>query len=76
MPADLAAKVLTIGGIINPAATASLYVPLHGKEPYAGIKVARDLKYGPSERNLLDVFASEATTSQAKSVLLLLHGRG
>ena len=29
------------------------------KEPYQGVKVERDVKYGPADRNLLDVFAPE-----------------
>ena len=33
---------------------------MHAKEPYAGVKVIRDVKYGPDERNTLDMFGRKA----------------
>src|SRR5262249_2227268 len=44
-------------------------------EPYQGVKIERDVKYGPAERNLLDVFTPEATSS-ARPVLIFVHGGG
>jgi len=43
------------------------------KEPYSGVKIERDLKYGAAERNLLDVFMPEAN-SPARPVLIYVHG--
>ena len=51
MPDDIAAKVKEIGRVIDPPKTAPLYVPLHPKEPYEGVKVTREVKYGPDARN-------------------------
>jgi acetyl esterase/lipase len=48
---------------------------LQEKEPYRGIKVERDLKYGPADRNLLDVFGPETSTSPLP-VLIFVHGGG
>jgi triacylglycerol lipase len=76
MPSDIAAKVAEIGAVINPPATAKLYGPLQEKEPYRGIKVTRDLKYGPDERNLLDVFTPEAPSATPRPVLIFIHGGG
>lgn len=73
MPEDLAWKLLELGRVIDPPKTVELYAPLQEKEPYSGVKVDRDVKYGPADRNLLDVFAPEATTS-ARPVLIFVHG--
>ena len=49
------------------------YATLQEKEPYRGIKVERDIKYGPAERNLLDVFHGRRDSS-AQPVLIFVHG--
>src|SRR6202034_3019737 len=53
MPPEIAKKLVELGRVIDPPATAKLYAPLQPKEPYFGVRVERDLKYGPAERNLL-----------------------
>jgi acetyl esterase/lipase len=73
MPADIAARVKEIGVAIDPPRTAAIYAPLHAPEPYAGVKVERDLKYGPDGRHLLDVFVPEAGTGP-RPVLVFVHG--
>lgn len=75
MPADIAAKLLELGRVIDPPKTVPLFVPLHEKEPYSGVKIERDVKYGPAERNLLDVFMPE-TNSAARPILIFVHGGG
>ena len=75
MPPDLAAKVSAIGRVIDPAKSAPLYIPLQEKEPYVGVKVLRDVRYGPDDRNLLDVFSPE-TASAPRPVLIFVHGGG
>src|SRR5262245_43073817 len=52
-------KLRTIGVNLNPemiAATAALVAPLHAGTSREGVKITRDLKYGPHERHRLDVF--------------------
>jgi acetyl esterase/lipase len=73
MPPDVAAKLLEIGRIVDPPATAPLYAPLQQKEPYQGVKTERDVKYGPVDRNQLDVFTPEAGSS-FRPVLMFVHG--
>jgi acetyl esterase/lipase len=75
MTEDLAWKLLEIGRAIDPPKTAALYVPLQQKEPYPDVKTERDVKYGPAERHLLDVFTPEANSSP-RPVLIYIHGGG
>lgn len=75
MPADLAAKVRAIGPVIDPPATAAIYKSLHLREPYPGVKIERDIKYGPHERHILDVFTPEKADGP-RPVLIFIHGGG
>jgi triacylglycerol lipase len=74
LPADIAAKLQEFGRVVEPK-TAALFVPLQQKEPYPGVKTERDVKYGPADRNLLDIFMPE-TAAPARPVLIFLHGGG
>lgn len=73
MSEDLAWKLLELGRVVDPPKTAALYAPMQQKEPYAGVKIERDVQYGPAERHLLDVFMPEAH-SQPRPVLIYVHG--
>jgi acetyl esterase/lipase len=75
MSEDLAWKLLELGRIIDPPKTAALYAPMQEKEPYQGVKVERDVKYGTADRHLLDIFTLEAN-STARPVLIYIHGGG
>ena len=75
MTSEIADKLATIGRIIEPQKTAAIYAPMHGKEPYAGITITRDIAYGPAERNLLDVFVADGTNGPCP-VLVFVHGGG
>ncbi|MDH2382099.1 alpha/beta hydrolase [Bradyrhizobium sp. CER78] len=75
MPEDLAWKLLELGRVVDPPKTAALYAPLQQKEPYQGVKVERDAKYGPADRHLLDVFTPD-TTAPPRPVLIYIHGGG
>jgi triacylglycerol lipase len=73
MPDDIAWKLVEIGPVADSPDTAAIYAPLQEKEPYAGLKVERDVKYGPAESNRLDVFTPMAA-SPLRSVLIFVHG--
>ena len=75
MSEDLAWKLLEFGRVIDPPKTAALFAPMQQKEPYQGVKTERDVKYGPADRHLLDVFTPE-TASPARPVLIFIHGGG
>jgi acetyl esterase/lipase len=73
IPRNISLELQKIGRVVAPPPTEALYRPLHEKEPYAQLKVMRDVRYGTDNRNLLDVFSS-AATSGAKPVLIFVHG--
>lgn len=75
VPADVAEKLRELGrGILVPQ-TLALYAPLHTeKEPYAGVKIMRDAKYGADQRQALDVFVPENMSSGPRPVLIFVHG--
>src|SRR5262245_34401141 len=75
VPADLIEKIAAIGRVSDPARTQPLYIPMHGKEPYTGVKVTRDVKYGPHERNTLDLFVPEGAGA-GRPVFMFVHGGG
>jgi hypothetical protein len=74
MPPDIAARIAALGRVVDPNATGAIYAPLQEHEPYSGIKVLRDVKYGPSERNVMDVFAAE-NLSDARPAFVQFPGR-
>ena len=72
MPDEIAWKLLELGRVIDPPKTAAIYAPLQQKETYRGIKVERDIKYGPAERNLRAVVGSrDAEAAELASVVEL-----
>jgi acetyl esterase/lipase len=73
MPSDIAAHLAEIGRVIDPPKTVQLYAPLQEKEPYPGVRIERDVKYGAADRNLLDVFMPD-TASSSRPVLIFVHG--
>jgi acetyl esterase/lipase len=73
MPSDIAADLAEIGRVIDPPKTALLYAPLQEKEPYPGVRIEPDVKYGAADRNLLDVFMPD-TASSTRPVLIFVHG--
>jgi len=76
-PSEIWEKVSKLGPVINPPETAKIYGPLHEKEPYKGVKVARDLKFGAdAQRQALDVFVAEAPAAGPRPVLIFVHGGG
>ena len=75
MSEHLAWKLLELGRVIDPPKTAAIYAPMQEKEPYQGVRIERDVKYGSAERHLLDVFMPE-TSSGPQPVLIYIHGGG
>ncbi len=73
MPDEIADKLLELGRVIDPPKTALLYAPLQEKEPYSGVRIERDVKYGTADSNLLDIFTPEPVSS-ARPVLIFVHG--
>ena len=76
VPPDIAAKIREIGRVIDPPKTGAIYQPLHGAQPYQGVHVQTDLKYGPDERHLLDMVTPKEEDSKPRPVLIFVHGGG
>ena len=81
IPSDIRKALQELGTAIEPLATAALYEPLQRTEPYEGVRVTRDLAYGPDERHRLDVFAPAPTDGHTmpatpRPVLVFVHGGG
>src|SRR5437762_264006 len=74
-PREISDAVQKIGPVINAQETAKLLAPLQPKEPYAGVAVTRDEKYGSDDRHRLDVFRPN-DVAPALPVLLFVHGGG
>jgi acetyl esterase/lipase len=76
-PLEVGQKIESLGRAFGPgaiAATAALYAPLQEQRPYAGIRIHRDLKYGPDERNRLDVFVPDPLPAETRPTLVFVHG--
>lgn len=76
IPPEIAAGLARIGRVIAPPPTAALYAPLHGREPWAGVTVTRDARYGSDPRHRLDVFAPASRAAAPLPVLVFIHGGG
>jgi len=75
MPPDIAEKIAAMGRVVDPENTGKIYAPLQEKEPYAGIKVVRDVKYGAHPRQVVDIFTPESGAA-GRPVLMFVHGGG
>ncbi len=69
----LAQGLVQIGRVVAPPPTEKLYAPLAQREPYAGVQVRRDVRYGTDARHLLDVF-TPTTPKTGQPVLVFVHG--
>jgi acetyl esterase/lipase len=70
---EMVAKIRALGRTINPPPIFELYAPILAKQPKDGVTVTQNLKYGPHERNVLDVYAPAKVVGKAP-VLVFVHG--
>ena len=73
---DMKAQIAAIGAVVDPPSTALLYAPLQPRPPYAGIKVTRDVAYGPDARNILDVFQPDHGEATRPVLIFVAGGPG
>lgn len=73
VPNALHSELVRLGRVVAPPPTEALYTPLSEFEPYADVRVQRDVAYGPDARNLLDVFTPENGQTN-RPVLVFVHG--
>jgi acetyl esterase/lipase len=79
-PADVEAKLVALGRVVDAPGTTAIYAPILANQSYAGVKIERDLAYGPEPRALLDVAVptakGKAKSKALKPVLLYVPGGG
>lgn len=75
IPADVAAKLNEIGAKNDTAGTAALFSPSFPAGYLDSVNVARNLAYGPAERNILDVMSPKAGAGN-RPVIIFVHGGG
>jgi acetyl esterase/lipase len=74
VPEPIASQLVAMGRVVDPARTAVLYAPLQQREPYPGVQVTRDVRYGADgARNLLNLF-SPLAGGPRRPVLVFVHG--
>jgi acetyl esterase/lipase len=74
---DIAAEIRSIGPQIEVARTTQLYRTLHPVNVPSQVTVTRDVRYGPHERHVLDLFMPRERPSKAAlPMLLYVHGGG
>jgi Carboxylesterase family len=83
VPADIEVQLQKMGHIVDPACTAKLYRPMmpanditSGTDPlYAGIKIARDVSFGPNSKDVVDIFSGDKG-APSRTVLIYVPGGG
>ncbi len=78
-PVELRKQIKALGPNLGPqvvAGATALFVPMHATAPYSGVTILSDRRYGPHERNRLDVFKPEGGAAGKRPVLLFVHGGG
>lgn len=76
VPPAIKQAILASGRTVDGRAMAELYGPLQEHEPYRGITVVRDIRYGPFEQQLADVFVEKRQGQRKRPVLIFVHGGG
>jgi triacylglycerol lipase len=72
-------RLRTLGLDLSPemiAGTAGIVAPLHKKNSTDGVRITRDQRYGPADRNRLDIFEPVKSGGAPLPVLLFVHGGG
>jgi acetyl esterase/lipase len=75
----LAHQLRTLGAHMSPeiiTATAKYVAPLHARRTAEGVQITRDRRYGPADRNRLDVFEPATHDGGGSTVLVFVHGGG
>ena len=81
VPANIETELIKMGHIVDPPCTAKLYRPLmpanditSDQTPlYPGITVVRDLSFGPSPKDVVDVFSADKGPT-SRPVLIYVPG--
>ena len=75
-PLDVAAKIRAGGRVVDGPAMMTLYRPLQTSRSCEGLRIERDVAYGPAPQNLADIFRPARTGRSPRPVLIFVHGGG
>ncbi len=75
VPDNIAQKVRAAGQAMDPT-IGQLYAPMFPKQAWAGVRIERDIAYGPDPLQRLDVFTPIKAKRKNLPVLLFVHGGG
>jgi triacylglycerol lipase len=75
VPPNIAQKVRAAGQAMDPT-IGQFYAPMFPKEAWTGVKIQRDIAYGPDPLQRLDVYTRDGAQSRELPVLLFVHGGG
>jgi triacylglycerol lipase len=83
VPADIEAKLVAMGHIVDPPCTANLYRPLmpanditsSASPLYPGTTVVRDASFGPNPKDVVDIFTADKGPA-SRPVLIYVPGGG
>ena len=78
-PAEVGQRIRAMGNALTPeviGTTGQLYAPLLKEAPKDGAVETKDVKYGPDERNRLDVYQPEKKGVLPSPILVFVHGGG
>ena len=76
IPANIEARIMQIGPVIDAPDLVPLYGPLQPKPPFTsvGVKFTRDIHYGKSAREILDVGAPVKPDASPRPVFIFASG--
>ena len=78
-PPEIKAEILSMEKNFNDdiiRKVIDLYIPLHRRATQGGIKITRDLEYGPDDRHRLDMHELISKPSEAMNIVVFFHGGG
>ena len=78
-PEPILTRIKELGSVFNPevvSAVYEMYLPLLRQAPKDGIKIIKDIAYGPNERHLLDIHLPEKIIDENAPAVVYFHGGG
>jgi acetyl esterase len=76
VPPQIEAQLKEIGRVVAPADTAKLYRSQFGDAPPAGVTITRDISFGPTPKQILNVYAPAAAGKPRRVLIYVPGGQG
>lgn len=72
VPSSVAAKLVALERRIQPLATAAIYAPLQSASLPRGVRIRRDVSYGPGDKEKFDLFTIAGRGR--RPIVIFVHG--